>query len=342
VKPLLKRFHEILIPTLVLTLLLFTPVAGVLLVRLVAANMIPFHQYLPHIYVKSDGPLMKPVIIQELLEPPRGLKATPSYPILAMPEEYINYTITRINESVWAKVDGVFPIYKIFGAGDIFELNDIEHIVLSDELPLVYPTPPGTTNISVKFNETELNWSNYTETHPKALHHTAIGDWPMIYCKIDHVPDFFTLKIHYEHPIPVINGSYTLLYDLNISPYLSPWCNKSTAYFNIRMETSYNDLHVYTVGLDEKWSSVNYTITKDGTAEIVIIKITSEYNQPLPGDLVIIFREKTAGSTLPLEYAIVAVTVAVVTVVGYGFFKRKKSFRASEISVHALRGVRCE
>jgi|YelNatPaOPRAMG01_1025707.scaffolds.fasta_scaffold09406_8 parallel beta-helix repeat protein len=293
--------------------------------------------YVINAYNIDSYPLIKPVTILDLPEEPKGMKATLSYPLLAMPEEYINYTIIQVNGSLWAKVEGTYLLYKIFGAGDIFKLNGIEYVVLSNELPLVYPTPPGTTNISVKFDETELNWSNYTETYPEALHHTAIGNWPMIYFKIDNVPNYFTLKIHYEHPIQVINGSYTLLYDLNLSPYLSPWCNKSTAYFSIRIETNYTDLRAYTVGPDNKWNSVNYTITKDGIAEVVSIKITSEYNKPLPGDLVIIFRDNHAGLTLPLGYAIVAVTAAVITVVGYGFLKRKNSSKASENSVHTLR-----
>lgn len=308
VRPLIKRLHGTFILTAVLAVLLFLAIAKMHLIKVTSEDFV------------SGYPL-------------------PSYPLLAMSEEYINYTITRINGSLWAKVDGVFPINKVFGAGEMFELDGVEYIVVSDELPLLYPTPPGTTNISVKFNESELNWSNYTETYPEALHHTAIGDWPMIYCKINHAPDFFTLKIHYEHPISIINGSYTLLYDLNIRPYLSPWCNKSTAYFNIHIKTNYTDLRACTVESDNKWNSVNYTITNDGAAEIVSIKITSEYNRSLPGDLVIIFREDSAGSSLPLGYAIAAaVAGAVLTAAGYKFFKRKKSFMASETSVHALRG----
>jgi hypothetical protein len=84
---------------------------------------------------------------------------------------------------------------------------------------MVYPTPSDTTNIHVKMNETELDWSNY----PHDTHHTAIGDRSMIYCVIAPVSDYFVLKIHYEHPVQLINGSYLFLYDLNIREYLSDW-----------------------------------------------------------------------------------------------------------------------
>jgi hypothetical protein len=33
--------------------------------------------------------------------------------ILAMLEEYINYTVTRGNGTLWAKIDGTYPIYLL-------------------------------------------------------------------------------------------------------------------------------------------------------------------------------------------------------------------------------------
>jgi len=198
----------------------------------------------------------------------------PSSPFIAMPEEYVNYTITTINGSLWAKIDGTYPLHVLFWQG---------------ALPLVYPTPPGTTNISLKVDETELNWSNFTEVYPEALHFTALGNWPMINCTIQPVPEYFTLKIHYEHPITVINGSHTFLYDLNISPYLSEWSTKSTAYFTIRMETNYTNLHVKAIAPDETLTQINCTTTADNTAETVTFPIISEYSQPLIGDILFTF-----------------------------------------------------
>ena len=144
----------------------------------------------------------------------------------------------------------------------------------------------------------------------------------MISCTIHPVLDHFVLKIHYEHPLVQVNGSYTFLYDLNISPYLSPWSNKSTAYFNIRFEIDYTDLQANTVAINGTLNPVNYTITKEDTAETVTLQIVSEYSKPLLGDLIISFIEdKTPestkpdflGSSLPIEYGytIAAVAVAV-------------------------------
>jgi hypothetical protein len=237
----------------------------------------------------------------------------PSLPLIAMPEEYINYTITSINGSLWAKIDGTYPLQILF-----------EPEQVSDSLPLVYPTPPGTTNISVSMDETELSWSNYTEIYPTALHPTALGYWPMINCTIYPIPEHFTLKIHYEHPITLINGSYTFLYDLNIRPYLSPWSIKSTAYFNIHMETNYTSLHLNTIATDETLNPINYTTTKDNTAQTITFQIVSDYYKPLLGDILITFTASKAPEALEFSYLLIILPIAVIaTLIARIIYRRK-------------------
>jgi hypothetical protein len=255
---------------------------------------------------------------------------------LMMPEEYINYTISLVNGSLWAKVDGTYPltIFEIEGQDQALWTNT-EFTFTGDTLPLVYPTPPRTTNISLEMDETELTWGNYTQIHPDATHYTALGDWPMISTVIQPVRDHFTLKIHYEHPIELVDGSYAFLYDLNISPYLSPWSNKSTAYFNIKFETDYTDLQVNTIAIDGTLNPVDYMITKEDGTEAVALQLVSEYSKPLLGDLLISFtngeeleqnKSGVSGSSLPTEYALVAgIFVAIVTMAGYLSLKHKKS-----------------
>jgi len=216
------------------------------------------------------------LVNREETKPPSNL------PLITMPEEYLNYTITTINGSLWAKIDGTYPLHVLYWQG---------------ALPLVYPTPPGTTNISLKMDETELDWSNFTEIYPEAVHYTALGNWPMINCTINAVPEYFTLKIHYEHPVTLINGSHTFLYDLNISPYLSEWSTKSTAYFTIRIETNYTSLQVNAIATEETLTPINYTTTADGMAKTVAFQIVSEYSKPLLGDILVTF---TTANTQPL------------------------------------------
>ena len=121
-------------------------------------------------------------------------------PNLSIPKESINYTITNKNGSYWAKIQGKYPI-KILNSNTP-QIN----------LPMLYPTPPNTTNIHIKLNGQELNWSNYTQTYPDLLHHTAIGEWSMIQCILENVSESFLLEIQYKHPIQQIDGSLSLIH----------------------------------------------------------------------------------------------------------------------------------
>jgi len=229
---------------------------------------------------------------------------------LAMPEEYVNYTITCVDSVLWAKIDGTYPLF--YSGSDA-------------ALPMVYPTPPGTTNISLTLDDVEVEWSNYTEVYPDALHHTGIGDWSMIYCVLAPVPESFVLRIHYEHPVKVINGSFVFLYDLNISPYLSASANKSVVHYTIRMDTEYTDLSVNTVfGADESLKPIAYTISGEKPVEIKVDEV-SEFGKPLLGDLLVSFREANTQEPLSVVWTVIWVFVGIVFVglAFYGFRKRR-------------------
>jgi len=199
---------------------------------------------------------------------------------LSMPVEYVNYTIVSVNGSLWAKIDGTYPIHINGNPPDV--------------LPMLYPTPPQTTNIHLYLDGKELPHSNYTEQYPYALHHTAIGDWEMVATAFSPSSDEFLLKIHYEHPLQMVNGSFLFLYDLNISPYLSAESPNSTAYFTVRMETNVTNIEAYTTETDTKWNPINYSSTKDGSVDVISIVMHSEYDKPLMGDLVVEFSSAEA------------------------------------------------
>ncbi|NLB76620.1 MAG: hypothetical protein GX799_09180 [Crenarchaeota archaeon] len=73
-----------------------------------------------------------------------------SSPNLSMPVEYINYTITSINGTLWAKIDGDYPIYLLKQLDCRF----------NRDLPMVYPMPLQTTNISLSLDNKQVSWSN--------------------------------------------------------------------------------------------------------------------------------------------------------------------------------------
>lgn len=238
-----------------------------------------------------------------------------SKPIMAMPEEYIHYTITRVNGTLWAQIDGTYPL-------QILPETDGEESCLPTELPMFYPIPPGTTNIYVSANHVELGWSNY----PFDTHHTAIGNWTMIYCEILHVQEQFLLKIHYEHPVQRVNGSYLFLYDLNISPYLSLQSPNSTAYFTVRMDMDISDLQAYTTESDTVWNPINYNASREGTTQLVTLEMHSEYSKPLLGDLAIMFSETEAETAEVTLWIVIALFLIVALLVFMIYRRRHKSF----------------
>ena len=250
--------------------------------------------------------------------------------VFAMPEEYINYTITCVNGTLWAKIDGLYPIY-------VLAVSEIGAQCALQELPMYYPIPPGTTNIQVKLNGTDLSWHYY----PYDTHHTAIGDWAMIRCVLKPVSEHFVLSIHYEHPVQLINGSYVFLYDLNIREYLSPLRPNSTAYFTIRFDVNVSDVQAYTTASDSAWNVVHYTKRQENGVEIVTLKVYSEYSKPLPGDLAITFKlaESTVKNATFWLLMLPLLIVLLLSPIVYRQLKQRKIRRATRIRNELLLGV---
>jgi len=238
-----------------------------------------------------------------------------SFPNLAMPAEQVNYTIVSINGTLWAEIDGNYPLSILNSLGCIYR----------GDLPMVYPMPPGATNIHVFLDGQELSWTNYTQDYPDALHHTAIGDWGMISCSLSRVSDSFDLKIHYEHPLQIVNDSYLFLYDLNISPYLSEQSNNSTCYFTIHMETNATNLHAYTTATDSQWNPINFTKTQEGATTVISVAEHSVYNQPLPGDFVVEFN--TVVKVPEFRLWVMPIILMVVLSAGLFYFMKVRFLR---------------
>lgn len=250
--------------------------------------------------------------------------------VLEIPEEYIDYTVCVVNGSLWAKVDGTYPLGKLW-VDSHCQPETMDTLFTFNEGPLVlcYPTPPGTTNITVSVDATEVSWNNYTEITHDALHYTSVGNWPMIICEISPMSDQFVLRIHYEHPIQQTESGYEFLYDLNISPYLSPWSNKSTANFNIHFEVAAQNIEAVTVATDGTTKPIEYTVTQTEKAQTIALNVVSNYSKPLLGDLLISFSENTEQVSCVLSgleqiYCIVVVTAfGFVLLAGYMIIRKR-------------------
>ena len=246
--------------------------------------------------------------------------STPIFPTLAMPVEYVNYTITRINGTLWAQVNGDFPIYL---------MNQPSSSLSGLGLSILYPMPPDTTNIHVYLNNREVSWSNYTQEYPQEVHETALGNWWMISSFLGNLSSFLQINVAYEHPLQVINGSYLFLYNLNISQYLTPLSTNSTCYYTINIEANATNIRAYTTGNGTEWNPINFTNTKTSTGQAVSIVENSVYQQPLPGDLLVEFQVPTP-KTQSLTVAVVAVVVVAVavSVVGLLFCINKRNAKS--------------
>ena len=237
---------------------------------------------------------------------------------ISMPVEYVNYTVSMINGSMWATVDGTYPMH-------------IPPEWVGQQIPLVYPTPPGTTaDIKVDLDGQPISWSNFTQAQSDALHYTYSGEWPMIQCTIQPSSTDFLLKIHYQHPIFQVNGSYAFLYDLNISPYLSASSNGSMAYFSVRFETNSSNIHVYavpgdsSVPQDSTKTPVDFTASQDNGIQTVAFNITSSYSKPVPGDELILFDNSTV-QVPELPSWIILPTVLIIITLVIAAIKKKRS-----------------
>ena len=225
-----------------------------------------------------------PSLFSTVIPSPDATLSPPDQQLISLIQEYINYTISNVNGSLWATVDGVYPMH-------------ISPDLVGKGIQMVYPTPHRTTpDITITLDGQQVNWSNFTEANPGALHYTYLGDWPMIACTILPTAADFLLTIHYQHPIMQANGTYIFLYDLNIDSYLSYSSINSTAHFSIKFETNSSDINVFVVPGDSSTprdntrKPVDFSLSQENNTQRVSFDITSNYSEPVPGDELIVFQ----------------------------------------------------
>ena len=236
-------------------------------------------------------------------------EAQDSISSVSMPVEYVNYVVSTINGTLWATVDGTFPM-------------QIPQAQVGQGLPMVYPAPPGVTNISLKLNGQPVDFSNLTQSTPEALHYTYLGYWPMILFIIQPASANFVLTIHYQHPIVWADERDMFLYDLNISPYLSNSSATSAAHFTVVFKAGCTNIKVYTVAGDRSIprndvrTPVNFTLSSNNGTQVASFTMTSDYAKPVLGDELVTFSTaqtqipEVQSNSLVLSTLIAAVAVA--------------------------------
>jgi hypothetical protein len=235
-------------------------------------------------------------------------------PSISMPVEYVNYTVSPVNGSLWASVDGTYPM-------------QIPQAWVGQQLPMIYPMPTGVTNISIELNGQKVAFGNLTQADPDMLHYTYLGEWQIIFFTVQPTTPNFVLTVHYQHPIMKENGSYVFLYNLNINQYISNSSSESTAQFNISFPLNCYGFNVYLVAgqgalTNNTKTPVNFEISKNNGTQTVAFNIVSFYDEQ-PHDELVTFNVLPNTEALFLSVIILPL-IAVIVIVFLLFYRRHR------------------
>ena len=216
--------------------------------------------------------LLSPVFITGFITP---VTANPiPTPIIMMPYEYIEATVSLDEGVMTAKVNGTYT----------FENLGYDFVTMD------YPVPPDSEGISVRINETLLDWDIIDAIYP-----TVIGTFTMIRWLIEPVPNHFNITTYYEHPVPLLDGNYTFLYAMGTGRFLADYPKVTTAYVTIRIDMDVahpETLNLYTIEHSNGtwiWKPANYTATpENGTWKITSTFQSGDF-EPLEEDLLLTF-----------------------------------------------------
>jgi hypothetical protein len=198
---------------------------------------------------------------------------------LIMPEEYIDAEIYLIDDAVWAKVNGTYPFYTVTSL---------------ENTSMYYPVPSDVEKVAVEMDNMTLSWNYTYENYP-----TVIGVFPMINWTIKPVPNNFTIRTHYEHPVPIMDGSYMFLYAMGTGRYLRYYAKETTAYVTVSVGVDIADdedyINVYTIGYNKTtgdwiWKQANYSVSQLDDVWVITFSVVSEEFHPLVEDFLIAIR----------------------------------------------------
>jgi hypothetical protein len=217
--------------------------------------------------------------------PANPLRANPvPYPVIIMPEEYINANITVTGETGYAKVNTSYPFTNL-GYPNV---------------SMYYPLPLNSTNVGVKIDSNVTDWFYMNETYE-----TVVGDLPVMNWTISPAPAQFVVSVDYDHPIIVEDGVYRYFYAMGTWQILSGAYEKLVSVFvtlSIHMDmlpTETLNLNVCQVKRDFskgewRWDVLPYTMIRVGDTFEVGAYVSS-FLTPDLGDLVVSFERSLAG-----------------------------------------------
>lgn len=172
--------------------------------------------------------------------------------VMAMPEEYVNVTISQVNGTLWAKVDTTYLLHRVYEEG--VQNVSGKTLYVWDLMDGVYPIPPNAVDFSLKASETSVRYYNASSDF-KTDYLTVLGYWPCATYSISPLPENFSITTHYEQLLSSDVGNFTFIYPMITRPYLTEGNNRTTTYISLRMDVDLLNMHAFVIEAQRQWVS---------------------------------------------------------------------------------------
>jgi hypothetical protein len=258
--------------------------------------------------------------------------------VVTVPKMMVSVTVSDNNGIFYAEVDSTYQTKTVYKIGDTFAPG-IK--IAFDRIDAYYPVPLNATNISVEANGSSHNWTY----RPTGFTHLFDVNLPLINWTLTPVPENFTLTTHYGSQIPktpstyAYLGDYALLIPLEsrygldsiggVYPgysWFGGFSENVDAQFNIVMQTSLNNVHVYSISNLGTLTPLDINASNEKEMKLELPK-----SDLFPFGVVLTFDENTSKPqpfAVETTIAIVSIgAVIIILLVGLLFFRRhRKTF----------------
>ncbi len=277
------------------------------------------------------------------------------YPVLEIPpkvnvsEMNVNATISRVNGTLWVKIDAEYKMHAVYAYGDSYLAeNTGMGLVLYPESPYVmvtvtqdvleahYPVPLDATNISVRLNGEEIG----VQQDVHGYFHLFDANLPEINWTVSSVPHDFVVVVHYEQPVSETIEAYAYLGEYaftlplygrygcsNISYPLYSWYGYPPNNYRVQIESSLTELHelqVYSVETRGTLAALGHSLISDEGSWV--IAFSREEESSFVHGAVVVFNAPSEDVPFPVVPIIVA-AFAIAMVVGATLLIYRKKCR---------------
>jgi hypothetical protein len=221
-------------------------------------------------------------------------------PVVKVPQIEVHAVIAKVDGKIWATVDATYQMTTVYVYGNQFltpnhgmgyRVNPSDYVTVTityDMLDVFYPIPLNSKNISFQMDGKELNWTMSNHV----VYRLFDNDLPEITWRITHVPQSFTINVHYEHPIPPAGNTSDYLgrdiflfplgarygcreiIEAGYSPY--PWFGNTTAKISIQIEQAFTNVTAYSVDSRGASTALDHKIARQNEKETIEFKVIGQ------------------------------------------------------------------